>query len=138
MKFSYDYSKSFFLINKELTRDLWLRKSGAQRGYSMDMFSRMYDSIFSELIDVEREYTKYYSFEYTKLEQFLYKKYNLSPEDIEEIMELRKANPDYSLFKKDDYSYGDYGIMHLAFSESMIDRVTDMLILKNGTYENTI
>jgi hypothetical protein len=70
MKLAYDFYKSLLLVNKKLTKEIFLAKTGALDGYSLNMFSRMYDSITSELIDVEREFEKYYSFEYKSFEQF--------------------------------------------------------------------
>ena len=131
MKLAYDFYKSLLLVNKKLTKEIFLAKTGAIDGYSLNMFSRMYDSITSELIDVEREFEKYYSFEYKSLEQFFYRKYNLKPEHIEELMEERKNNPDCIIYRKDDNSYGDYGIGSFSFSETMYDRVMNIIMLKN-------
>jgi hypothetical protein len=136
MKLAYDFSKSLLLINTNLTKEIFILKTGAQDGYALNMFSRMYDSITSELIDVDKEYMKYYSFEYDSLERFLYRKYNLKKEDIAELIEERNSNPDCILYRKDDNSYGDYGITQLAFSESVYDRVIGILMLKNQTDEN--
>lgn len=130
MKFNYDFYESLLLINSNLTKDIFLEKAGAQDRYSKDMFSRMFDSIFSELISVEEEYSKYYSFEYKSFEQFLYKKYNLDVEEIEKIMKLKKELPNCILYRKEEFSYGEYGIMQFAFSDTMYERVCDILQLK--------
>lgn len=138
MKLTYSYSKSLLLINPNLTKEIFLRKVGAQSGYARQMFSRMYENIFSELISVDREYEKYYSFEYASLAKFLWKKYNIDSEDLEELISIRKDNPDCILYRKDDYSYGDYGIGQFTFSETLYKRITDILLLKNYKYENQI
>jgi hypothetical protein len=95
------------------------------------MFSRMYDSVTSELINVDEEYEKFYSFEYASIEHFLYRKYNLRTEHIEKLMKERKNNPDCVLYRKDDNSYGDYGIAQFTFSDAMGDRIIEILMLKN-------
>lgn len=133
MKLGYDFYKSLLLINKNLTKEIFIEKSGVQDGYSLRMFSRMFDSITSELIDVDKEYKKYYSFEYYSIESFLYRKYNLKEKHIVELMEERKNNPDCLLYRKDDNSYGDYGITQFTFSDTMYDRVLEILMLKNET-----
>ena len=138
MKLCYDYNKSLLFINKNLTEEIFIEKAGVQNGYSLKMFSKMYDSITSELIDVEQEYKKYYLFEYNTLEKFLYKKYNLKEEDVVELMKEQKNNPDFLLYRKNDNSYGDYGITQLAFSDTMYDRVMEILTLKNSNNENKI
>ena len=129
MKLGYDISKSLLLINKNLTKEIFIEKAGVQDGYSLKMFSRMYDNVTSELIDVDEEYEKYYSFEYNSLEIFLYRKYNLKENHIVELMESRKNNPDCLLYRKDDNSYGDYGITQFTFSDTMYDRVMELLKL---------
>lgn len=136
MKLAYDFYKSLLLINKNLTKEIFIERVGVQNGYSLNMFSRMYDSVTSELIDLDDEYLKYYSFEYSSMEIFLYRKYNLNEDDILDLMEQRKNNPDCILFRKDDNSYGDYGIAQFTFSDPMYDRVTEILMLKNQTNEN--
>ena len=130
MKLAYEFYKSLLLINKNLTKEIFLEKSGAQNGYSLNLFSRMYDSVTSELINVDFEFEKYYSFEYESIEQFLYRKYNIEENEIDELMQFRKDNPDCILYRKDDASYGDYGIPQFMFSESMYDRIIEVLTLK--------
>lgn len=132
MVLRYDY-QSIFVINRNLTKDIFLQMASIEKdGYAKDMFSRMYDNIFSELIDLEYEYQKYYSKEYDCFERFLYRKMYLDDEDIDKIIEIKKENSDYIVYlKKDDYSYGDGGgLMQFAFSETMHERITNILLLK--------
>jgi hypothetical protein len=133
MKLGYDFYNSLLLINKNLTKEIFIERTGVKDGYSLSMFSRMYDSVTSELIDVDEEYEKYYSFEYKSMEHFLYRKYNLKGKHIEELMGERKKNPDCLLYRKDDNSYGDYGIAQFTFSDTMYDRVMEILMLKNSS-----
>jgi hypothetical protein len=131
MVLNYRYSESLLLINKNLTKELFLQKAGVTKGYAYEMFSSMYDSIHSELINVKEEYNKYYSFEYPTPEDFLYKKLNIKWEHIETVIKQMKKNPDYILYRKsDDYSHGHYGLTQFTFSETMYKRVEKILLLK--------
>lgn len=133
MILSYDFYKSIWLINNSLTKEVFLEIVGAKDGYAKNMFSRIYDSVFSERIDMEREYNKYYSFEYESFEKYLYKKYNLEPDDIERLIEEKKKYPHCNIYRKDDHSYGDYQIPQLVTSEVMRDRINNILKMM---YEN--
>ena len=86
MKISYDFFKSLLLINKRLTKKIFISKTEAKKGYSLAMFSKMYDCIFSELINLDREFKKYYSFEYNSIENFLRKKYNIKEKQLLELI----------------------------------------------------
>ena len=59
MVLAYDFYKAFWLLNPKLSKDNFLKIVGAEKGYSLNMFTRIYNSIYSELIDVENEYEKY-------------------------------------------------------------------------------
>jgi len=132
MKLAYDFYKSLLLVNKNLTKEIFLTKAEAKDGYAQNMFSRMYDSITSELINLDVEYDKYYSFEYPTLEHFLYRKYNLNEEDLANLIDERKKYPECILYRKDDLAYGGNGeLTTFAFSETMYDRVMEILMLKN-------
>ncbi|GAB4015029.1 hypothetical protein GCM10028808_39220 [Spirosoma migulaei] len=130
MKLAYDFYKSLLLLDSKLTKEIFLDKAGVKDGYSLQMFSKMYDSVFSELINVEKEYETYYITEYKSLETFLFKKYNLKQEDISLIINEKEKYPDCQLYRKDDNSYGDYGLVQFTFSEVMYDRIVNILMLK--------
>lgn len=130
MKLGYEYDESFLLIHKNLTKEVFLEKAGVSSGFSYEMFSHMYDSITSELINMDKEYHEYYSFEYLSLEAFLYKKFNLKPKSINKLIKAREKNPECILYRKDDYAYGDYGLTQFTFSETMYKRIIELLLLK--------
>ncbi|MDR6843333.1 hypothetical protein [Flavobacterium granuli] len=123
----YDFYKGLWLINSELTIDYFLESIGVEKGYALDMFTRMYNCIFSELIDIEEEYLKYYSFEYENFEVYLYKKYNLEKKDIKKVLKKMSKFPHCKIYKKDDYSYGDYTIPQFITSETMHKRINKIL-----------
>lgn len=127
MILAYDFYKSFWLINPNLSLKFFLDIVGAEKGYALNMFTRIHNSVYSELIDLESEFEKYYSFEYESFENYLFKKYNIEVKDIERLMKKKKKNPHCRIFKKDDYSYGDYTIPQFITSEPMYKRIINVL-----------
>lgn len=133
MRFEYDWSTAFILINRKITKEGFIEKTGVKHGYSFQMFSRMFDAIFSELIDLEQEFDKYYAVEYDSIGHMLYKKYNLTTENIEHILKAKNDNPSCILYRTNDgFSFGDYGIIQFAFSDPMYDRITDLLLFTDN------
>lgn len=130
MILAYEYSKVFLVINRNLDKNQFLRLTGAESGFSKEMFTKIYESIFSELIDAETEFEEYYSFEYKDLETYLFKKYNLNAKDVEDLTSLLKSNSDYKLYRTHVYSYGDYQIPQFITSETMYDKIVQILLLK--------
>lgn len=118
------------LMHPELTESVFLGKAGAKSGYARKMFTEMYQSIISERIDVIAEYKKFYSIEYPTFEEHLYKKYNLDIELINELVEAVNQNPDCKLYRKDQNSYGNWEISTFINSETMFDRVNEILLMK--------
>jgi hypothetical protein len=137
MKLEYDDNKSVYVIHKKLSRELFLKKIGVTSdSYAEEMFSRLYDCIYSELVDLQREYEEYYKMEYSDLYHFLYHKHNLSDDQVSILEKLLKQTSDYKVFRKEDFTYGDYGIEQFGFSETMGDRITNILLLKENADEN--
>lgn len=130
MRYSYDFYKSIVVLNRKLKLETFLTLTGAEKGYAREMFTRMYEGIFSELIDLESERLRFYGFEYNSLEQYLYRKFNLPEEDIGALMKMKAECEDYGIFRTDDLAYGDSGVNQLAFSEMMNNRIDDILLLK--------
>ncbi|OJZ07796.1 MAG: hypothetical protein BGP15_15660 [Sphingobacterium sp. 40-24] len=126
----YESYKIMVLMHPDLTEKNFLKKTGAKGGYAKKMFTEMYQSIISERIDVIAEYIKFYSAEYPTLEEYLYKKYNLEIESIEELMEAIEKNKDCRLYRKDQNSYGNWEISTFMNSETMFDRITQILLTK--------
>lgn len=126
----YESYKIMVLMHPDLTEKNFLKKTGAKDGYAKKMFTEMYQSIISERIDVIAEYKKFYSAEYGTLEEYLYKKYNLEVESIEELMEALEKNKKCRLYRKDQNSYGNWEISTFMNSETMFDRITEILLTK--------
>jgi len=130
-----DFEPFFIVIDKTINKEIFLSRIGVKKNtYAEDMFSRMYDGIFSELINLEEEYETYYQIEYKSLEHFLFHKFCVPDDVIKDFLKLKSENEDYTIFyKKNIYSYGDYGIIRYAF-ETLYDKITNILLLKD--YEN--
>lgn len=127
MVLAYDFYKAFWLLNPNLSREKFVEIVGANKGYALNMFTRIHNSIYSELIDVENEYKKYYSFEYETFEIYLFKKYNLKVKEIKKLIKKKNKFPHCKIYRKDDHSYGDYSLPTFITSETMYKRITKIL-----------
>lgn len=127
MVLNYDYYKSIWVINPSLSLEKFLEDAGVEKGYALIMFTRIYYSIYSELIDVKIEYEKYYSFEYDSLENYLYKKINLEKKDIKKLNKAVRKNPNSRIFRKDNQFNHDYSISELITSKEMYKSIIKIL-----------
>ena len=126
-KFTYDNFRYIMVVNRNLTKDYFLDKAGIRGGYAKDMFSRIYDSIFSESEDLVDSYEKYYSQEFDPLGLMLEKKYNVPKENVDMFIQDLRENADYTLIDFDSLSYGE-NIDNL-FSSGVFDKRFDQLLL---------
>jgi len=131
-----DFGQFFIIIDKNLTKEIFLTNVKVEQGsFAEDMFSRIYDSIFSELINLEEEFEKYYSIEYKSIQHFLFQKFCFPSDVIKDFFSLKSQSESYCIFYKHEKdSYGDYSITRYAFSDEMYEKVTSTLLLKD--YEN--
>lgn len=131
MKYSYRSYESLLIINKLLTKELFIEKAGVKTGkYAADMFSRMYDCIFSEAVYVEDDYNKYYKVEYPNLENFVYKKYCVSKSSLKKMLKLKEENDNYIIIAFDELSTGYGQFIDLIFSDELYDRFINFLLMK--------
>jgi hypothetical protein len=85
--------KSLIVIDRRLTKEMFLKNAGIKQGrYAEDMFSRMYDWIFSEARNLDDVFEKYYKPEYEDFRDFLYKKYTLSINIIDKLLAVKSEN----------------------------------------------
>ena len=130
MRIQYDSYSSLLLLNPSTSRRKFLKKVGVKKNtYSYDMFYRIYDFIHSEIIDLKKEYERYYFIEYDTYENFIYQKLNVEYDIIESVKQKLKENKSLRLFyKPDELSYGDSGsIYNFVFSEEMEERIFKLL-----------
>lgn len=125
--FTYDYCRYLMVVNRNLTKNYFLDKAGIRGGYAKDMFSRIYDSIFSESEDLVDSYEKYYCQEFDSLGLMLEKKYNVPKETVDKFVQDLQENADYTLISFDSLSYGE-NIDNL-FSSGVFDKRFDKLLL---------
>lgn len=135
MKLTYSYDKYLIIINNKITRKMFLDASGAGKGFSFNFFNKIYNCIFSEKINVEEEYEKYYSIEFENIWQYLFKKYNISDENINVIKELKKQDTNNTIYKKEN---SNLWLEHFIFSESMYEKIINLLLMRKTTNENKI
>ena len=133
MKYSYKPYESLLVVDKRLTKDLFIKMAGVQKGkYAADMFSRMYDWIFSEAVYVEDDYKQFYEVEYPNLENFIYKKYCVSNGSLKKMLQLKAENENYIIIAFDELSTGYGGFIDFAFSDELYDRFINFLLMKEN------
>lgn len=137
MRYNYDLYKSLIVVDRCLTKELFMQGAGIKQGkYAEDMFSRMYDWIFSEAIYLEDVFERYYKPEYRDFRDFLYKKYIIPNETFDTIMSEKSANENYTIIDFDELSSGDDGFIGLVFDNgmdepyNMYDKIIKLLLMK--------
>jgi hypothetical protein len=137
MRYNYDSYKSLIVVDRCLTKELFLQKAGIKQGkYAEDMFSRMYDWIFSEATCLEDVFEKYYKPEYRDFRDFLYKKYIIPNGTLDAIMSVKSENENYTIIDFDELSSGYGGFINLVFDNemdepyNMYDKIIKLLLMK--------
>lgn len=117
----------FLLINKNMNKELFVKKAGVKKGsFAESIITRIYDTLTIESVDVLEEFNNYYSKEYLDLKEFLYKKYNLSKKIIKLILE--KFDSKKILLYGDLMNLGGFSVLELINSrklEEVIDKITN-------------
>ena len=105
-------------IKKNISKCKFLKKIKVKSNcFGGLLFSRIYDSFFSEIIDLNLEYRKYHNCEYNTFNEFLQKKYNIPKEvALKGEKKLAKFKNTSLFFKKEDVS-GDYNLESFIMSE---------------------
>lgn len=130
IRISIDNYRYVMVVNSKLTKSVFLDKCGACKGYARNVFSRFYDSIFSEAIYVKDMYEEYYAIEYGSYEKFLIMHYGLTRDWYNELAKVLNSNPDNILIEYSTIDYGDNGADDLIFSEVMRDKMINVLLMK--------
>ena len=92
-------NKIFFIKNNNMTKKNFLKLFYVKNNsYLFQLYSRLYDYIIGDGIDLYKEFKKYHSTEYSKSEIFLSEHYNIPDELIEKFNN-----------KKSFYKYKDLG-----------------------------
>lgn len=130
MIFHYDAYEFMFLIHQDMSKDKFLVAAGAKQGHSKELFGRMYDALRSENINVIEEYENFYSLEYNNLASYLYRKWNMRYEMVEDIIKQITENPQLQLFRRVERSYQGSGLRNFMSEDPMIDRIEKILIME--------
>lgn len=116
------------VVNRNLTLDLFLQQTGATEGYAKIMFTDMYNSIFAECRNIEKDYELYYQLEYEDIRHYLRKRYNVMKDDVEKIIEIKKRNPNYTIIAYDSSSSGNGCSDSLMFENKLVQRIENILL----------
>lgn len=116
------------LIKEGYSEAKFLRRTGLEKqSFAWNMLRHAYRTLTSELVDLFDEYLKYYSREYSSFEIFLYKKHNLEPEFIRELVAYFKKG--WRIYLRAKYVTGDYTMEQLMYSDEMKERIIKLLKL---------
>lgn len=115
------------IVNKNITKEYFLTKSGVVGGYAKDMFVRLYDAIFAESDNLVQTYDRYFKQEFESLGELLLKKYSVPKETVEEIVALLNNNSDYTLICFDSITYGEN--LEVLLSSGVFDARLEKLLL---------
>ena len=128
-RFSEDKENYFVLISRDHSKSDFLRAAQvAADSLASELIERVYDCLVAHSVDIQEEYQKYYSDEYDNLGSFLYWKYNIDVDTIEQVES--NLRPGQFLGYGSVYWGGDYNLGQFVMSEpglQMIDRIFDEL-----------
>ena len=128
MIYRYKYYNFLLIINKGITLQRFLEKVGAKTGYALNMFTHLYNSIFSECHNVMEDYEKYYQIEYTSFKHFLHRKYFIPKYKVEEIVKTINTNSELIIIAFDSLSYGISNSYDFLFGNKLSRRFEQLLI----------
>lgn len=128
MIYNYDYYKHLMIVNKHVTLQRFLEKSGAKTGFALSMFTHLYNSIFSEAHNLTDDFERYYKIEYESILHFICRKYSIPKDIAKELEEELMSNENYILIDYDSLSYGMNDNDSFLFGERLFDRVAQILM----------
>lgn len=104
MRYKYQTFSYLFFSHKDITEQYFAEKSGALEGYSKDLFSRAYKTLFAESKNVKYLFDCYYQQEYNDFRDFLIRFYQLDDKCVDEMIEVMDNHPQYVLLDNDGLS----------------------------------
>ena len=117
----------FLVLKKRYSRKKFLEKIKVEKdSYAESIFIRIYDTLISEVVDIRKEFKKYYYKEYENIKDFLYKKYNVDDTNLIDIL-MEKIENGYQVFHAEKNSSMDYSISQLIFSDTMLEKLNTLL-----------
>lgn len=129
-EFKKDHNKAYiFHITKNISKRKFLKAIKIRSGcFAGNLFSRVYDCFFSEMIDLCEEYRKYHNREYGTFKEFLQKKYNL-PFDVAEAGEQKLLkHENTTLFLRKEHVTGDYNLEMFIMSSDGAQNILNAVL----------
>jgi hypothetical protein len=133
-EFNKDHNKTFiFHIKKNIIKGKFLKAVKLRtRYFAGNLFGRIYDCFFSEMIDLFEEYKKYHSREYKTFNEFLQKKYNLPAKIAKLGQEKLSKHKNTGLFLRKEHVTGDYNLeMFILSSDGALNILSAILGVPN-------
>ena len=123
--FAYDSYRYIMKVHKG-DKEEFLNQAGAREGYSREMFSMLYDAVFSEASDVKELYQEYYGTEYRDVRHFLSMHYSIPDKYLSEFVKACESD-EYKLIDFNSLSYGGDAVNGLVMSDEMGIRMYNWL-----------
>jgi hypothetical protein len=109
-----DKNNYLLIIDERMNKELFVSNAKVREGtYAFDLIKRISEVIFSETIDLKKEFETYYSDEYNSFIDFLIKKYHVEAHIAEDI----SRRIDMKILFGNKLSYGDYGLSSIVFNQ---------------------
>ena len=121
IRYDYEAYESLLIVDKDLSKEEFLRRAGAKGGFAIRHFSNIYDSIFSESEDLRESYKRYYQCEYSSFVEFLHREFFLPAEVAEEFGKSLDGNDKITIIRWPQLNHGDNGVADLIFSDEVYD-----------------
>ena len=122
-----DYEAYCYLMKVHKgTKEEFMKKAGVSKGYALEMFSTLYDSIFAESKDVREMYENNYKSEYKDLKHFLMMHYSIPEKLVGKYVNACESDL-YRLIDFDALSYGGDGVHGLVLSDDYLVRMYNWL-----------
>lgn len=126
--YNYKPYESLITVDRGLTKEEFLHRSGTKSGYAKKLFEIIYDAIFSEAEDLRESFEKYYSVEYDSFLDYLRREFCLPRAEIEDINKvLSKGGENVTVIRWPQLNYGENGISDFIFSDELYEDFSTIL-----------
>lgn len=122
MNIRYDYNpyESILIVEREISKETFLKRCGAEKGFAATALGEIYDSIFAEAEWLEESYERYYKLEYPASFMDYIRREFLFPHEIaSEIEMILKEYPECTLIRWKQLDYGKDGVSDFLFCEDV-------------------
>lgn len=105
---------------------------GAEKGFHKEVFSSIYDSIYTSLIDLEDEYLTFFSREYTDFKSFLLKKMNLNRAEADYVVKSNQEHSTIRFYRRPYGFFGNRSILDYLEDDDLEKKVHDLVSVDYG------